>query len=133
MVLANAINGKSFTYTSPIINFKSTGVTTLFTTLNTGLFFVPTSYTFYCETVTASNNDSEISIGWTAAAYTDFESNLNFSFNTLGANKWANQTTNPGIGYSAFPANTAISVNVSIADTGTALTGRIIFNGYYVQ
>ena len=128
MTQANVLNNNLVSYTSPAINLKATGLTTLFTT-QYGMRFVPVEYFFICDTASAANGDSGINIGWTAAAYTDFQTGVSFS--AITANTWYN-TIAFGAPLPIFPASTAIIANVTQADTGTTLTGRIVFVGFYI-
>lgn len=126
MTLGNATNNNLFSYTSPTINLKNTGLTTIFTTLY-GLRFIPLVYTVICDTATAPNGDSLFNIGWTAAAYSDYDSNA--TINTT-PNNFVNVTTSGE--KPIFPAATVIKVNVTSGDSGTALTGRIVLTGIYI-
>ena len=131
---ANGISGNTIIsttsgvlfFTSPIIDFKTIALTTIFTTNPTLNFFV-TSLTFICDSATAANSDSTISVGWTPANYQDLIPNSAFPISL--ATTW---TSNAPISvYNFIPANTQIIVNVSSPDTGTSITGRICLQGFY--
>lgn len=113
-------------YVSPSINFKVVGLTTIFTTEATKNFY-PISLIFICDTATSANGDSAVSIGWTAAAYTDLYTS-GFPLVVASQAQNNNSINNP---FDFFPNNTAIRVNVSSAETGTALTGRVLIVGFY--
>jgi hypothetical protein len=114
--------------TSAIINFKTVGVTTLFTT-PAGSRFAPAFVQYVCESATAANGNGGFSVGWTAAAYSDYI--LAESFNPTTANMCELYQTGSSQ-VKVFPANTAIKINITGADTGTALTGRLVFYGVYI-
>lgn len=129
MSLANATNNNLFAIISPVINFKSVGVTTLFTT-PTNMKFAPCFAQYVCDSATAAGGNSGFSVGWTAATYTDYI--LSDSFNPTTANKFQLYQTG-STATNIFPANTVIKINVTGADSGTAITGRIIFYGVYIN
>ncbi len=129
MSLANATNDKYYVIVSPTVNFKTTGLTTLWTTPVNATFLALT-YTIVCDTATAANGDSVFNVGWTPATYTDFLDTQ--SPNILTANTYSNTVVEAGLIPPVFPASTAIVLNITSAETGTALTGRFIFSGIYL-
>lgn len=128
MTQANALNSNLVSYTSPAINLKVTGLTTIFTT-QYGMRFVPLEYYFICDSATVAVGNSGINIGWTGAGYTDFQTGVSFS--AIVANDFYN-TISFGVPLPVFPAATPIIANVTMADAGVALTGRIVFVGFYI-
>ncbi len=126
--VAPAIAGNFVSLVSPIINFKTTGVTVLFTTPS-NLRLAPVFAQYICESATLANGNGNFSVGWTGAAYTDY---INAdSFNPTTANNSLLYQTG-STATNVFPANTAIRANVTLADSGTSITGRIVIFGVYI-
>ncbi len=128
MTVGNATNDKFFTYISPTINFKTTGITLIFTTLP-NVKFIPTMFSIISDTATAANGDMQFNVGWTAAAYNDYIFGSSSSI-TLSGN-FQNYFTLSALPIP--PASTGIYINITSGETGTALTGRVIFNGIYID
>ena len=129
MPLANAFNDRYFTYISPTINFKNTGNTTIFTT-QFGLTFVPISFTELCDTASSASGTAVFNVGTNSSAFDNYISGGTFiltAANTFSNNFFDSQT------FAIFPASTAVVLKVSVADAGTAITGRVIINGFYIQ
>ena len=127
MTIGNAINGRYFSYVSPTINFKTVGNTTIFTTIP-GSKFVPTTYTFICDTASAVVGDLTVNVGWTAAAFSDFLSGSTTSLTTADTFDNYQSVSAPN-----FPAATAIVLRVATGDTGTTFTGRFVLSGFYME
>lgn len=128
MTIGNATNDQFVNFISPTINFKTTGDTILFTVPAT-VNFCCISYTQVCDTATAPNGDSDFNIGWTAALYSDFLTAQSFALNAADTSI----TVLSGAQVLLMPAGTAIRVNILTGDTGTALTGRLTFQGFYIS
>ncbi len=127
VTVTSTANGNTFALVSPIINFKLVTVTTLFS-IPVGVRFAPVFAQYICESATAANGNSIFSIGWTPATYNNYISD---SFNpTTASMSQLFQTGSTPV--TLFPANTDIKINVTSADTGTALTGRIVIYGIYI-
>lgn len=116
--------GDFVTYASPVIDFKTIGLTNFFTSDSLGTFF-PITLLRYCVLATSSNGDSNINIGWTPTNYNDFISGEGFNPTVTGQILINNSYQVP------IPPSTAIKINVTAGDTGTALTGQYIISGYY--
>ncbi len=117
----------SLIFISPEINFKSTGNTIIFTT-QPSLLFIPISFILMCDQATAAIGDSIFNVGWTGANYDDWLTGNSFSgpqqgFFSLGI---APSSVLPA------PASTQVRINVTSADSGTSLSGRLIFTGFYL-
>lgn len=115
-------------FVSPTIDFKVVGLTTAFTTKDTQNFF-PNSVVFVCDTADTVTGDNLFSIGWIAADYNDL-----MDLGSLGLNtsQTAHINTNDVLDpFAFFPPSTEIVINVTSADSGTALTGRIVITGFY--
>lgn len=128
MAFGDATNNNLAGIISEIINFKITGTTTLFTTPFNSRF-APAFAQYVCESATAANGDSRFSVGWTAANFDDYINSESFNPTTANSSQLfqtGGSTTN------VFPANTEIKIKINTADTGTSLTGRIIFYGVYI-
>ena len=130
MVVANSLNQKLFTYLSDPIDFKTVATYPLFTTL-VGSKFMPIDYAFICDSATAANGDGNFSIGWTGPTYEDFISGGS-STNAITANHFDNYPVSSG-SKEVFPANTPIILNLTNADTGTALSIRVMMCGFYFE
>lgn len=114
-----------YRYVSATIDFTTLGVVQLFSTASIG-YFVPINTTFLCDVATAIVGDSTSNIGWTPPDYDDYMS-LGIGAATSGEATDQSNATNPYI-----PASTPVSINVTQAETGTALLGRIAMVGYYI-
>ena len=125
MPYANALNSQYVQFISPTINFKTVALTTIFTPFYD---LVVTNFTEYCSLSTGANQDSVWSIGWTAATYEDFITSGSEVFNTMQGTYKSNSSTFQVL---LFPAGTPIRINVTSAETGTALQGKFFFNGFY--
>ncbi len=127
ITITSTSNGNVFALVSPIINFKVVAVTTMFS-IPVGVRFSSLFTQYICESATAANSDSNFSIGWTGSYQNYIPAD---NFNPVIADESTiyteGVTTVP-----LFPANTDIRINVTSADTGTALTGRIVIYGVYI-
>jgi hypothetical protein len=123
------VSGDFGTLVSPVINFKAVGVTTIATTPS-NLKFSPVFAQYICESATAANGNSVLSVGWTAAAYDDYILSDGFAITTPSMAALY-QTGSTAV--KIFPANTDIKINVTAGDTGTAITGRIVIFGVYIN
>lgn len=113
-----------FVVKSPLINFKSTGNTIIYTTkANESLMLI--GYSGLVVTATAAAGDPQFNFGWTAASYNNWTPSApQASFNTV-ANSFFyvpyQESGNPIM----LPPSTSLRINVTSADSGTALTGYI--------
>lgn len=114
-------------YISPVINFKTTGLTTIFTT-RANERFVVAGVTMVCASSTAANGDSTFNLGFTAAAYDDIFSNSAFLLTLPNTSFVVSYSEVPMV-----PANTPLRVNVTGGDTGTAITGYIVIRGFTIN
>jgi hypothetical protein len=128
MAFGDATNNNLAGIISGIIDFKITGTTTLFTTPFNSRF-VPAFAQYVCESATAANGTSNFSVGWTAAAFNDYINSDSFNPTTANKSQLYQTGSTPT---NIFPANTDIKIKITTADTGTAITGRIIFYGVYI-
>ncbi len=117
-------------YVSDVVNFKVTGLYNLFTTASSGNF-IPLNLTMVCDSAVSEVGDNMFNVGWTAASYNDWSSGLAFQISAAG-NFIAGATPGTSLEIPYAPISTAIKVNVTNADSGTTLTGRIIITGIYI-
>ena len=129
MSLANAIDGKLFTYISPTINFKTVGNTTVFTT-QFGLTFVCLQLAIICDAASAANGDSTVNLGTNSAAFDNWVSGFLTSIQV--ANTFTS-VTNGAAPAAVFAASTAVVLRVTGVDSGTSITGRAAVTGFYLQ
>ncbi len=113
---------------SNTINFKTTGLSLLFTTPVSSRFAVIFTQNI-CDTATAVVQNSQYNIGWTPAQYDDYISGDTFGPFVANTENFQDPGSSPR---PIFPANTNIMINMIQADGGTALTGRIVFYGVYI-
>jgi len=118
-------------YVSPEINFKNTGLTTLFTTANALNFYVTDVY-ILIDSSTDAVQDGLFNIGWTGPNY----SNLILNQGDLWPNQPGDQYNVIDYEASSFnrifiPPSTAVICNITSGDTGTAQTGRLLTMGFY--
>lgn len=116
-----------FPHTSPTIDFKSVGLTTVFTTASSGNFYPVIVYTV-CDTAVSVNGDGFYSVGWIGPDYNQIVNGTGVALDTAGTYN-VNSFNNPS---PVISSSSSIIVNVSSADTGTALTGRVIILGFYL-
>jgi hypothetical protein len=128
VTVTSTANGNVFALVSPIINFKIVTVTTLFS-IPIGFRFAPVFTQMICESATAANINGNFSVGWTPATYSDYIASNSFGPNVANMSELYQTGSTP---VTLFPSNTDIKINVTSADTGTALTGRIVIYGIYI-
>lgn len=112
-------------YTLTAVDLKTTGATTVFTS-NTGARFHPLFVVFEVESATALSVGATVSLGVTAAAYTDVVAGV--TVGTTASKMLPNSLS--ALTDSVAPG-TAVRVNVSIAAIGTSGTFRVDVIGYY--
>lgn len=115
-------------YVSPQINFKNTGLTTLFTTTS-GFSFYTIACAVIIDSSISANQDATFNLGFTPAIYDDFgtfqdawDGSVNYRYNDVI--KGSDFQT-------SIPDNTNVVCNITSGDTGTAQIARIVFIGFY--
>lgn len=126
--ISNSINNPIYTFVSPLIDAKVTGLTTFFTTLQ-GSRFIPLTLTSICESGVGIVGDSTFNIGFTAANYDDWLSGSSFS-NTIVGDFVV--LIPPGIAPLA-PVSTPIIIKLTGADSGTSATYHLVMTGVYID
>ncbi len=127
MSIANATNDLFFNIVSPTIDLKATGNTIIFTT-PANLKFIITSFNFLNDTATSANGDGFFNLGWTAAAYSDYAISINWNLTDLTMYNYYTASVPSFI----IPSSTAFRINITVPESGTALTGRITIQGFYI-
>jgi hypothetical protein len=128
MSLGNATNNNLFALTSPVIDFSVTGVVPLFTTAFNSRF-CPIFSQNICVFSNSADGNSQYNIGWTGPDYMDYDQGAGFQATVTDETSFVD----PGsTSKKTFPPNTVIRVNITQADSGIALTGRIIIYGIYI-
>lgn len=112
-------------YTLTAVDLKTTGATTVFTS-NTGARFHPLFIVFEVESATALTVGATVSLGVTAAAYTDVVAGV-----TVGTTASKMLPNSLSALTDSIAPGTAVKVNVSVAAIGTSGTFRCDVLGYY--
>jgi hypothetical protein len=121
------VNMGVISYVSPLIDFKTIGLTPLFT-ISATKRFAPFAYSTIIQTNVSMVGDAQYSLGWTAPNYSDYLFLASFFPGMAGD---VNNIFNTSA-VMIFPANTTIYCNVSAPDSGTTVTGYVNILGYYV-
>ncbi len=117
----------SFVYVSTEIDFKVADETIIFTTQPL-LLFIPISFILICDEATAATGDAIFNVGWTGPNYDDWIMGNAFSGPQQG---FFSQGSSPSSVMPA-PSATPVRINITSPDTGTSLSGRLIFTGFYL-
>lgn len=135
MVQNNAINHVDLVLHKTVaadIDFKTTGVTTIFTT-PAGLAFIPMGWGIYATSFSGAITAPTYNLGTNAATYDNFTDGcIIFPFNntnTASITTTSEASANTG---DYIPAGTDFKINITGAATGTTVTGRIFIYGFYV-
>ena len=123
-------NTGTIQYSTGIIDFKVVQDIYIFTT--TSKIFVPSSFNFYCTTSNTPGIDGLYAFGFTAPTYSDSFGPNNVIFPS-GAGSIFTGDTISGMQPITYPPNTDIYYSCPMGDSGTALTGILIIQGYYIQ
>lgn len=115
-------------FISPLINFKTVGLTTLYTN-NSGKLFCPLFLISFCQSATAANGNAVINIGFTGPTYADYLSTGEMVVTT--PNTYISQVPFTSI-VPALPNATNLVLDVISADTGTAITGYVGIGGFFI-
>ena len=134
MTQNNAINHTDLILhkTSPSdIDFKTTGVTTIFTT-PAGLAFIPIGYGYYGSTITALTVAATFNLGTNAATYDNFANGQSFDLTSSG-NCLSQNTFNFSAPETIYiPANTDFKINITVGATATTALARVFIWGFFV-
>lgn len=110
------------------MNGKTTGATLMGTTENGPLTFIPMFASIHCTNGTAITITPTLSIGTNSTSFNNI-----VPATLLSVLSAAGVFTNPTLAASgaAVPANTSISVNITIGAVATTMTIDIHLFGYY--
>ena len=127
---ATVTNTGIINYTTPVIDFTQTGLTLIFTSV-TGKSFAVIGYAMVQLSSTLPVYDNFFNIGFTPALYNDI-STIPLALSN-GFDNSSQYFTIGNLGQQGLlvPSATPVYVNITTADTGTALTGRIALQGFY--
>lgn len=133
----NSLEGQNFGLQaiSGTIDLKQTGNTLIYT-VPTGKIFYPSDFVFQTVSYDTPNNDASVNVGFTSADFDDF---LSGGSVTLGSDVGSLKSNAIGgyinlwSGVDQVTAGTELYLRVTTADTGTAVTMRVLVVGFLID
>lgn len=131
-----SITNRKWVFPSSLINMKTTGTTTIFTTDASKGVFILTAVLFYSNSNVVPFGNTSLNIGWTGITYSDLFNNISISATSpYYATGKFNSLFNPETigGLTAVPANTALRVNITGGAGSTTFNGYFFIEGFYLS
>ena len=126
----NGMTGLCIASITEDIDLTTTGTTKLLTASN-GKPFICTMAVIETQTADAPNADADISIGYTSPNYNETFAITDLSYEST-ANKYIVFTPTSAGRHTIDYEDNDIYINVSSADTGTAITVKVTLIGFYI-